>query len=63
MARPEEELSRPAPPPIPPLIAWASRNSGVIFFLLLFSVAMIEGVAIYASKRAAAAEASASRGR
>jgi hypothetical protein len=55
MAPPEEEPVRSAPPPIPPLIAWASRNSGVIFLVLLFSVAMIEGVAIYASKRAAAA--------
>lgn len=44
------------PPTIPPLIAWASRNSGVIFFFLLLSVAMIEGVAIYASKRSAAAD-------
>ena len=42
-------------PKIPPIIAWASRNSGIIFFILLFSVAMIEGVAIYASKRKAAA--------
>lgn len=57
MALSEEETSRPAPSPIPPLVAWASRNSGVIFFLLLFSVAMIEGVAIYASKRAAAVQA------
>lgn len=63
MALPEDEAPRPSPPPIPPLVAWASRNSGVIFFVLLLSVAMIEGVAIYASKRAAAAEASASPGR
>lgn len=48
------------PPSIPPLVAWASRNSGIIFFILLFSVAMIEGVAIYASKRKAAVEADAS---
>lgn len=51
---PEQEPPRTAPS-IPPIIDWAARNSGVIFFVLLLSVAMIEGVAIYASKRNAAA--------
>jgi len=46
-------MSEPTPR-IPPLVAWASRNSGIIFFVLLLSVAMIEGVAIMASKRKAA---------
>lgn len=45
------------PPQMSPLVAWASRNSGVILFVMLLSVAMIEGVAMYAAKRKAAREA------
>lgn len=45
------------PPQMSPLVAWASRNGGIILFVLLLSVAMIEGVAMYAAKRRAAREA------
>lgn len=38
-------------PDIPPIVAWFSRNGGWLLLLALFAVAMIEGVAIYASKR------------
>lgn len=44
------EPNRP-PPDIPPIVAWFSRNGGWLLLLALFAVAMIEGVAIYASKR------------
>jgi hypothetical protein len=42
-----------------PLVAWVSRNSGAILFVLLLSVAMIEAVAMYAAKRRTSREASA----
>lgn len=45
------------PPRMSPLVAWASRNGGIILFVMLLAVAMIEGVAMYAAKRRAAREA------
>jgi hypothetical protein len=45
-----------------PLVAWASRNGGIILFVLLLSVAMIEGVAMYAAKQKAARQTPATAG-
>jgi len=36
---------------LPPLVAFASRHSAVIFFLMLLAVASFEGVALFAAKR------------
>lgn len=50
-----EQPERPAAPPISPLVDWVSRNSGIILFVMLLGIAMLEGVAIYAAKRRDAA--------
>jgi predicted amidohydrolase YtcJ len=42
---------------LPPLVAFASRHSAVIFFLMLLAVASFEGVALFAAKRRDAGKA------
>jgi hypothetical protein len=50
------EPDAPRRQPVPAPIAWASRHGGLILFGLLIAVAMIEAVAMFAAKRAAATE-------
>lgn len=47
------------PDDLPPLVAFASKHSAVIFFLLMLAVASFEGVALFAAKRRDAREAAA----
>lgn len=47
------------PDDLPPFVAFASRHSAVIFFVLMLAVASFEGVALFAAKRRDARSAAA----
>jgi hypothetical protein len=50
---PHGDPSPSSAPPLPPLVAWVSRNSGWLILLTILAVALIEGVGLFYIKRRA----------